>query len=341
MRYNFGMNWGLIGHEWAVQMLKKQASSGNIRQAYLITGPKGIGRRTLALRFAQALNCQDVDPEGEPCFACRSCELIGSEKHSDLAVVRTEEGGRILRVEQIRELGRFLSLAPYEVPFKVAILINFEEANDNAANALLKTLEEPAPKSIIILTADSGESLLPTIVSRCEMIRLRPLAASSFYEKLQGKGDMPAAEIKFLAHLSGGCPGSALAMMKVPDEKPDRITIRNTWLDEHARLLEASRVERFTFADGISGKKDQLSQTLAVWLSLWRDILLRSSGSHVALSNIDRMEEIVSFSDQLELETVQNTVENIQQTIELLLMNVNPKLAIENLMLKLPRIASK
>lgn len=336
MRYNFGMNWGLIGHEWAVQLLKKQVSSGNLRQAYLITGPKGIGRRTLALRFAQTLNCQDVDQAGEPCFCCRLCELIEGEKHSDLAVVRTEEDGRVLKVEQIRELGRFLSLAPYETAYKVAILLNFEEANESAANALLKTLEEPASKSIIILTADSGESLLPTIVSRCEMIRLRPLAASSLAEKLQGKVDKPAAEINFLAHISGGCPGVVLNMVS----DPELIAFRNNWLEEHACLLAANLVERFTFADDLSGKKEQISQILAVWLSLWRDILLRSSGSQAPVTNIDRIEEIVLFSHQLEVETVKYMVANIQHTIELLLMNVNPKLALENLMLKFPRIVS-
>lgn len=337
MRYNFGMNWGLIGHEWAVQMLKKQINSGGIRQAYLITGPKGIGRRTLALKFVQALNCRDIDPDGEPCFKCRTCDLIGREKHSDVAVVRTEAGGRILKVDQIRELGRFLSLTPYETRFKIALLINFEEANDSASNAFLKTLEEPPEKSIIIITAETPESLLPTIISRCEVIMLRPLAADSLYEQLQRVSGRSDVDFKLLAHLSDGCPGVALNMMN----DPDLVAVRKNWLDEHIRLLAVDRIDRFTFADGLSNKTAPVSEILATWLSLWRDVLLRSSGSQVPLSNIDRIDEIVSISNQFDIDTARNMVAVIQNTIDLLLKNINPKLAIENLMLNLPRIASE
>ncbi len=137
------MDWGILGHDWAVELLQGHITQGLTRQAYLITGPRGVGRRTLALRFAQALNCTQPIALGIPCRKCRACTQIERMLHPDLAVVQAEQVGGSLKVDQIRELQRSLSLAPYEARYRIAVLLRFEEANPNAANALLKTLEEP------------------------------------------------------------------------------------------------------------------------------------------------------------------------------------------------------
>jgi len=158
------MNWEMLGHEWAVSLLSEQVGRGEARQAYLFTGPRGIGRRTLALRLAQALNCTQPPAPGEACRACRTCLQIEQAGHPDLAIVQSEVEGGTLKVDQIRDLQRSLALHPYDARFRVAVLLRFEEANPSAMNALLKTLEEPAPQVVIILTAESSERLLPTIV---------------------------------------------------------------------------------------------------------------------------------------------------------------------------------
>jgi DNA polymerase-3 subunit delta' len=178
------MNWNLIGHEWAVQMLKQHILQGAHRQAYLFTGPENVGRGTLALRFAQALNCPELNELGESCYECQTCNRLGRFVHPDLSIVEAERKGGQLKVDQIRNLQHGLSLAPYDAKYRIAILRNFEEANRQAANALLKTLEEPPQKVILILTAASSDSLLPTIVSRCEVIRLRPVSSAILIEGL-------------------------------------------------------------------------------------------------------------------------------------------------------------
>ena len=130
------MSWDILGHEWAVKLLQGHVARSEVRHAYLFTGPQGVGRRTLALRLAQALNCQQPSAPGVPCLHCRTCQQIARMEHPDLAIVAAEQTGGTLRVDQLRELQPSLSLAHYYARFRVAILLRFEEATPSAANAL-------------------------------------------------------------------------------------------------------------------------------------------------------------------------------------------------------------
>ena len=183
--------------------------------AYLITGPRGVGRRTLGLRFAQALNCTNPVSAGVPCGSCDDCKRIEAHKHPDLNIIEAEVEGGTLKVEQVRELRRLIVLRPFQARYRVAMLLRFQEANDAAGNALLKTLEEAPSYAVLILTAESSEGLLPTIVSRCEVLRLHPVALESIQHLLERKGaDQDRARL--LAHISEGRPGVALGMLADP-----------------------------------------------------------------------------------------------------------------------------
>jgi DNA polymerase-3 subunit delta' len=146
-------NWGLFGHEWAVDILRSQIRQQQIRHAYLITGPQGVGRRTLALTFAQSLNCPQPTAPGEPCGTCSTCQRIHAMAFPDLTITQAEQAGGVLKVEQVRELQHSLALTPYEGRYRVAIILRMEEAHPSASNALLKTLEEPNPQVVLLLTA--------------------------------------------------------------------------------------------------------------------------------------------------------------------------------------------
>src|SRR5690242_12387713 len=135
-------SWNVFGHDWAVEMLQQHLANQTLRHAYLFTGPAGVGRRTLALRLAQALNCPSPANVGVPCGQCRTCKQIAGGQNVDLMLVQAENEGGTLKVEQVREVQKFLSLKPYQSPYKIVIFLRFQEANANAQNALLKTLEE-------------------------------------------------------------------------------------------------------------------------------------------------------------------------------------------------------
>ena len=327
-------NWNMLGHDWAVQLLSEHVSRNQPRHAYLITGPTGVGRRTLALHMAQALNCPQPIAPGQPCLECRTCQAIERMQYPDLAVVEAEQEGGTLKVEQIRELQRSLSLAPYQGRYRIALLLRFEEANQNAANALLKTLEEPPPQVVILLTAQNVESLLPTIVSRCEVLRLRPLSLERTQTGLQEGGRLEPDQALLLAHVTGGRPGAALNL----SQQPELMEQRQTALDDHARLLRASRVERFSYAEALAKDRDSIRGILLIWISLWRDVLLQSAGTTTPLANLDRAEEVAFLSQRVGLEAAQAALTALNRTLDLLDKNANTRLALEVLMLDLPKI---
>ena len=170
------MSWNVWGHEWAEALLKKHIAGNLTRHAYLFTGAPGIGRRTLALAFVKALYCQNPPEPGEFCGSCRNCKQLDKLQHTDLFIGQAAAPGETLKIDTVREIQHNLNMQPYAAPWRTALFLRFEEANINAQNALLKTLEEPAPLSKLLLTASNENALLPTISSRCEVIRLRPMA---------------------------------------------------------------------------------------------------------------------------------------------------------------------
>ena len=326
-------NWNLIGHEWAVDMLKKHVIHGTTRHAYLFAGPPGLGRRTLALRFAQALNCQTPIDAGIPCGQCRDCKQIEAMQHADLSIVQADAEGGTLKVDQIREARRSLTLKPYQANYRVALFLRFQEANDNAANALLKTLEEAPSYAVLILTADNPEQLLPTIVSRCEVLRLRPLNIENVQSALENSG-IESSQAKLIAHISGGRFGYALRLIK----NDFLLEKREERLNDLQSLISASRVEKFAYADKLARDKESMRQAVLIWLSYWRDVMLRAAQAETPLVNVDRNVEIEELAGSLDLSIARRAVSNFEDVLEKMERNVNSKLLAEVLLLDLPKV---
>lgn len=326
--------WNLIGHEWAVDMLSNHIANDRLRHAYLFTGPEGIGRRTLAIRLAQSINCLQPPTPGFPCYQCRSCKLLNEMQHPDLTVIQADQVGGILKVDQIRELLHTLSLTPFEAQYRIALILRFEEANASAANALLKTLEEPESPVVLLLTAQDSESLLPTIVSRCEVIRLRPLAMEETSTGLQEHYGVDNSKADLLAHISEGRPGFALRMQM----DPELMENRSRSLEDLVQILSEDDFKRFEYADNLANDKDSLNFLLLVWSSFWRDIYLKLSGSSTKITNTDWEDKIIAISERISFTTAVEMVNLIQKTNYLLKRNVNPRLTLEVLMLDIPHI---
>lgn len=326
-------NWDLIGHEWAVDMLKKHVVQGNTRHAYLFAGPPGIGRRTLALRFAQALNCQSPTTPGIPCGECRNCKQIAVMQHPDLTIVQADAEGGTIKVDQIRDTRRALTLKPYIANYRVALFLRFQEANDSAANALLKTLEEAPAYAVLILTADNPEQLLPTIVSRCEVLRLRSLRIEEVQQALEDKG-FETNQSKLIAHISGGRFGYARHLL----ESESLLNEREERLNDLQSLISASRVEKFSYADKLSKDKDSMRRVILIWLSYWRDVMLRTAQAGTPLVNIDRNMEIEDIAHRMDLSSARLVVGELENTLEKMEKNVNSRLLAEVLLLDLPSL---
>jgi len=334
-------NWGLLGHEWAVNLLKQQIARNAVRHAYLFCGPPGVGRRTLAIRFARALDCPQPPAPGESCGTCRACQQIEAMQYPDLAVVQAETEGGVLKIDQVREVNHSLSLKPYQSKYRVALFLRFQEANQNAQNALLKTLEEAPAHAILILTADNSEQLLPTIASRCEILRLRALPIETVAGALRERG-AEGEEARLLAHLSNGRPGYAMRLLA----DPDTLKARVDRLSDLLELLGATRVAKFAYAEKLAKDKDNFRRVLLIWSSFFRDVLLsaaqatpgKAPGTSAPLANVDRTAEISQLSGQLSLQRARQTVSNLDRAVEWLERNVNPRLLAEVTLLDLPRV---
>lgn len=318
----------VIGHDWIVELFSCAVKAKHIAQTYLITGPEHIGKSTLARAFAQILDCTG---QSAACGQCRACKLIASGKYPDLHWVAPE--GNTLKIDQVRALQHDLALAPVEGRFRVAIIEGMERATAEASNALLKTLEEPPPSVVLVLIAPEPEALLPTIVSRCQPIALRPISIETVRHALVEWWNIDPKRAEHLAHLSGGRLG--WAVMAAQDEAV--LARRSQLLDDLLRLTGQGRVERLAYAEEMAAKPLAARETLRLWQTWWRDVMLLASGSSATIMNLDRMDVLRDQAARLGVASAKNAASGIAQALWQLDHNANARLALEVLLLDLPR----
>ena len=331
-------NWQqIIGHDWAVQLLVNAVTHDRVGHAYLITGLEQIGKTTLARTFAQALNCVAEDVAQRPCGLCRPCTLIAQDRHPDVRLIEPEVSGRgklTLKIDEIRQLLRDLNLAAYEARTKVAILKRFDAANANAANAFLKTLEEPPNNVVLLLTAVEADTLLDTITSRCRTINLRPIPTDLIEQSLATRWQVRGEQASLLAHLADGRLG--WAVQAAQDNTP--LTERQTQLDALYEALAGNRVTRFNLADKLAKKPEELPDVLKTWLSWWRDVLLlvQGNGRVTAISNIDQQAQLAQRAQQWTADPILASLQQTDRALWQLAHNANTRLVVENLLLTYP-----
>lgn len=317
----------VVGHNWAIELLQQQEQVGRVAQSLLLSGPPNIGKSTLARFFAQYLNCQADD---RPCGHCLSCRKMVSGNHPDIRVFDEAEP---LKIDQIRDLQRELSLSPVEGRFRVVLLCNFERATTGAANALLKTLEEPASQVVIMLTAVEPSSLLPTIVSRCQILKLRPLANAEVLTVLQFHWQTEPSQAELLTQLSAGRLGWAVNAL-IDQEFLAR---RTQFLGDMLDLLRMHRAERLGYAAELSRDTAVLKEALVLWLTVWRDLLLLMSGGQTKIVNLDWQEMLQKVANRSTIAQAKEMITRLQAAYNNLDRNVNPRLNLEVVLLHWPQ----
>ncbi|MDR2350678.1 MAG: DNA polymerase III subunit [Deltaproteobacteria bacterium] len=206
------MPWTLTGAELPKKTLSAMMARGRLPHALLFTGPAGGGKFTMALDLAKAVNCLSPFPDGSPCGICVSCAKTRNLTHPDLSLVFPKGKAARIPIDDIRNLREYLAFKPYEGKTKVAIVRGAERFSEESGGALLKTLEEPTPDTLLVLTANSAGNVMTTLVSRCLSMRIPPLSREEILKALKYEKDLEGDKAELAAGLSGGALGAALGM---------------------------------------------------------------------------------------------------------------------------------
>ncbi len=325
----------LVGQRSAQTLLRTALRRGQVSHAYLFVGPSGVGRLATARAFAQALLCETGGDDA--CDRCRACRKVAGGTHPDLRIIspgRTEAGGerRAVGIDQIRELKRDAAYPPYEARWKVFIVEDAEAMRAEAANSLLKVLEEPPPGIVIILLAESPASLLPTIVSRAQSVRFSFVAPAEIARALAARG-VPPERARYLAALSGGRVGRALGAADAGAEAFDR---RAGVVQTLAALSTGDVVARLDAAEGVSRLRDEIDGWLDTALLWVRDLLIwQETRDPALLVNLDARREVAEWAGRAGGAGLRRTAEAIEQAKANLRRNLNPRLVLEDLFVRI------
>lgn len=337
-------NWGILGHDQAVYALRRAIERDNVAHAYLFTGAVGSGRRTLALRFAQALNCAPVDgvrPTGRPCRQCRSCRKIERGVHPDVRVfdlgTQEEEAARdragskntALSIETVRAIQTGIALRPFESRWAVTIVGDAESMRGDAASAFLKTLEEPPVFAVVILVARGVTMVLPTIRSRCQVVELYPVERDRIERALIATYNVSRGDAFQLAALARGRPGWAINAAA----EPNVLEARCEEVAGRVRLLLGGPLDLLEWAERLAerfraGHRDEVHLELDAWIDLWRDLLLARAGCGDLAVTLDEHRVREYAIPEVDLERVHRALSRTREASQLLEQHVSPRLAL-------------
>lgn len=346
--------WSTIGQDHLLKQIQAALGAGRVAHAYLLSGPPHVGKMTLALDMAAAVNCPVArgaqagsmfsdpnDPDG-PCGQCESCIRIRRGVFADLKLVTVGGDARVatrISIDQVRDAEHFLSVTPVEGAWKVVIFDGAETLSagqSEPANALLKTLEEPPPQTLVLLLTTNEDAILPTIRSRCRMLPLRPMPGKLLSEYLVSERRLQADEALRLARLARGCPGWAISAL----DDPELLDGYHDQLTAISEISSAPLDARFNYANTLagtfSGDRESVRQELYLWERWWRDVLLVKQGLESHLHNDERRDDLAGQGANVDTADILAFLHSVRETLSALDANVNPRLALECMMLAVP-----
>ena len=323
------MNFDQIrGHRKILELLTRVVHTKRLAHAYVFSGLEGIGKRLTALALAKNLLCSSGG--GKSCGTCSACIQVDRGSHPDLMIIEPEKG--VITIDSIRNLKRELSRKSFSGGYKVCLIDDAEKMNLQAENALLKTLEEPTPDTVIILITGKPYRLLPTVLSRCQHLKFQPLALFDASELIMaGVAGVEREDSLLMASLTGGSPGKAFTL-RVGQLKG----LRDSWINQSKFFARSENEKFFVKEENFLSDKEDVDLKLNL-LRLWyRDLVLyKIYGNVDCVLNKDKTEEIASQSSAFSLEKLLNALLGTEKYSTKLEYNANPQLTLEAILMML------
>ncbi|MDQ7822840.1 MAG: DNA polymerase III subunit delta' [Candidatus Eremiobacteraeota bacterium] len=325
------------GQEKAREYLLKAFQSGKVSHAFLFVGPPGTGKSEMALWFAALLTCASpAASPAAPCGTCASCRKIRTSNHPDVRVVKPDEKTLNIRIEEIRGLQRDANFQPIESARKVFIVQNAHRLLDGAANCFLKVLEEPPSHTVMLLTSVTLHALLPTIVSRCQVVKFAPLDREHLAEHLISREGLPPEKALVIAHISQGSAGRARELAG----REGLWETRKKVLELCAAATSLSARDVAISVDGLSKGQEEYELVLEFTLGWLRDLLVvKEKAGEAGLINIDMEKRLEDQASQLTIWQITEGIALVKEAYEQLRMQVNPLYVLERMFLSFNRAA--
>ena len=320
----------IFGHERQIALLKGFMAQDRLPHALLFYGMEGIGKKTTALVFAKALNC--LTGNHDACDACSSCRKVDHKNHLDVVILEAE--GQFIKIQAVRDLQQQLKFKPWEGKKRVCIIDDAEKMNDVAANALLKTLEEPPSSNVMILISARPHQLPATVVSRCQQLRFNPLTEDDVASFLKERLSLETEAAQMLASSSGGSIARALelhsgAYLVMRDELMEMISVSGGQMQSPLPLMRLSLVRRF------GDDRDEVLERLGILRMCCRDVLFyKETGERRGLINPDRIDVIRPLAEKLPVKDIINNIKTIDRTLRAVELYADRTLALEVMMLR-------
>ena len=319
----------IYGHEKQKVILKQALAQNRVGHAYLFSGLDAAGKKTLALEFAKVVNCEKADEIHDSCGECPACLKINRNNHPDIFFIEAE--GQFIRINAIRDIQEQMTFKPMEGRRRVFVIDNADKMNDQAANALLKTLEEPSPANILILVTAKPYTLLSTIISRCRHMRFNPLSINTVAKFLIERMNIEKQKALLLAGLSGGSIGQALEL-----NKDDVIAYRTQILKLLANTKKSEPLSLLAFASFFGQDKRGIKQGFNILKTCFRDALVyKETNNDQMLINQDNSSFIASLALRLSGEQILRNIALVEKAAETIEQNVNKSLTLETMAFKL------
>jgi DNA polymerase-3 subunit delta' len=319
----------VLGHEKQIEIFQKTLSQRRIGHAYLFSGIPAVGKKTLAREFAKAFNCQETKALHDSCGKCLSCRKIEHGSHPDFFCIEAE--GQFIRINAVRQIQEQMKFKPLEAKYRVFIIDNADKMNDQAANALLKTLEEPSPVNVLILITSRPYSMPTTVISRCRHIRFNPLRNNIIAQFLMDRIGMEEQKALLLAGLSGGSIGRALEL-----NNEDVIAYRAGTFELLAGTQNSEPFSLITFASFLAQDKKGIKMGLDILSSCFRDALIfKETRKAKILINQDKSPFIAAMAARLSSEQILQNIKLIEKAGGTIEHNGNKSLTLETMAFKL------